>query len=459
MKTKTTCALASRRNCIAASMLFAAGLAGLPSRQADAVTPANPVAIRLELDRAVLPAGALQRAMLKITLDVPMTTTRLERPPINLAVVLDRSGSMGGPKLEKAKEAAIAALHRLGPEDIFSMVTYDDRVDTIVPAQSARNTEWIEGRIREIRAGNSTALFGGVSQGAAELRKHLAERAVNRILLLSDGLANVGPQSPEDLGRLGTALAKEGIAVTTVGVGTDYNEDLMTRLSQAGDGNTYFVESSDDLPRIFSTELGDVLNVAAKTVTIELSCANGIRPLRLIGREGRIRGNVVELTLNQLYGGQEKYALVEVELPAGKAGETREIASVQMAYENPFTRNRHTASARSLVRFSDDTIEVQKSVNAPVQRAVVINVSAEASDRAVEQADKGKLLEATKELRKSADSLKAAAISLNDATLREEAEKKEALANEIESQKMMKSKSRKDLRTDSYQERNQQYNQ
>jgi len=365
---------------------------------------------------------------------------------------------MGGEKLEKAKEAAITALRRLGPEDIFSMVVYDDRVDTIIPAQSARNTEWIEGRIREIRAGNSTALFGGVSQGAAELRKHLAERAVNRVILLSDGLANVGPRSPEDLARLGAALAKEGIAVTTVGVGMDYNEDLMTRLSQAGDGNTYFVESSDDLPRIFAAELRDALSVAARGVAIELSCANGIRPLRLVGREGRIRGNVVELTLNQLYGGQEKYALVEVELPAGKPGEVIEVASVDLAYENPLTRSRHKTSARGSVRFSDNNAEVETSVNLPVQRAVVVNISAEARDRAIDQADKGKLREAAMELKASAGYLKKAALELRDESLRKKAEETDALVNDMEKQGAMSTRSRKAMRTDSYQERNQQVN-
>ena len=458
MKIETVRVTRSSRNRIAASVILAAGLACLFAAQSATAAPTKPVAVRLELERSVLAAGARQRAMLKITFSAPALEATRERTPINLAVVLDRSGSMGGEKLEKAKEAAITALRRLGPEDIFSMVVYDDRVDTIVPAQSARNTEWIEGRIREIRSGNTTALFGGVSQGAAELRKRLADRSVNRVILLSDGLANVGPSSPEDLARLGAALAKEGIAVTTVGVGMDYNEDLMTRLSQAGDGNTYFVESSDDLPRIFSAELGDALNVAARTVTIELSCANGIRPLRLIGREGRIRGNVVELTLNQLYGGQEKYALVEVEIPAGKPGEVLEVASVDLAYENPLTRGRHKASARGSVRFSDEIAEVETSVNVPVQRAVVVNISAEARDRAIDQADKGKLKEAAKELRESAGYLKKAAMELRDESLRRKAEETEALVNDMEQQGALSTRSRKSMRTDSYQERNQQLN-
>src|SRR5205085_8842601 len=123
----------------------------------------------------------------------------------------------------------------------------------------------LEEAICSIEAGGNTALHGGVSRGAAEIRRHLDDgHYVNRIILLSDGLANVGPSTPEELGRLGTSLMKEGISVTTIGLGLGFNEDLMTRLAQRSDGNTYFVESSADLPRIFAAELGDVLNVVAR---------------------------------------------------------------------------------------------------------------------------------------------------------------------------------------------------
>jgi len=203
------------------------------------------VICRVDLDRAVLQAGEKQKAVVKITLDAPRPPEIVKRPLVNLALVLDRSGSMAGSKLEKAKEAAIEAFRRLGPNDIFSLVIYDHVVETLVPAQRVQNAEWIEGRIQSIHSRGNTALFGGVSQGAAEVRKNLEERYVHRILLLSDGLANVGPRTPEDLGRLGTALSKEDISVTTVGVGTDYNEDLMARLAQNSGGNTYFVDERE----------------------------------------------------------------------------------------------------------------------------------------------------------------------------------------------------------------------
>ena len=420
-----------------------------------AKNPKTSVTTRVELDRDVLPAEQPQNVVVKVTLDGQRPSETVKRPPVNLAIVLDRSGSMSGQKLEKAKEAAIEALRRLGQQDLFSVIIYDHNVQTIVPAQSARNAEWIESRIQGIRAGGNTALFGGVSQGAAEVRKNLNGRYVNRIILLSDGLANVGPSSPEDLGRLGAALIKEDISVTTVGVGTDYNEDLMTRLSQSSDGNTYFVESSRDLPRIFAAELGDVLNVVAKNVNVIIECPNHIKPLKIIGRQGRIRGKIVELSLNQLYGGQEKYVLVEVAVPPGKTGQGMEVAKAEVTYLNPFTQQNETSKGRVAATFSKDKIKVEQSTNISVQREMQLNYKALAEEKAIRLSDEGMRPAAVDALKNSARELKEFGAKYNDSEVLKKAEELEQEADTLQEEGMTK-KQRKVLRTKSYQMKNQQ---
>ncbi|RTZ98289.1 MAG: hypothetical protein DSY89_09800 [Deltaproteobacteria bacterium] len=425
---------------------------------AAAKTMDGKVQCRIELDREVLPANVTRRAILKVTLDAPPSPASRKRPAVNLAIVLDRSGSMSGRKLAKAKEGAITALRRLTPGDIFSLVAYNHLVDTIIPAQSVRHPAAIEDQIRQIRAGGNTALFGGVSQGAAEVRKYVNEAFVHRVILLSDGLANVGPNTPEDLGRLGAALIKEGISVTTVGVGIDYNEDLMTRLSQNSDGNTYFVESSADLPRIFASELGDVLNVVAQEVQIVIHLADTVRPLRIIGREGRIRGRSVEFSLNQLYGSQEKYALVEVEIAGGKDGESREIAYAETIYQNPFTHRQDISSDRLVAWFTSDDTRVEQSVNPAVQREYELNLNAVAQEQAIALSDDGRPKEAARALKESARRLKASGKRLKDDRLLKKAEEIEAQADKIESTGMSK-RARKVLRTESYQMKQQQQSQ
>jgi Ca-activated chloride channel family protein len=413
------------------------------------------VVCRVEIDRKVLPVNGAQRAIVKVTLDAPPPPETRERPAVNLAIVLDRSGSMAGDKLTKAKEAAIEALRRLSPQDIFSLVVYDHNVRTIVPAQSAGNVEWIEGRIRNIRSGGNTALFGGVSQGAAEVRKYIGSQYVHRVILLSDGLANVGPSTPDDLGRLGTALIKENISVTTVGVGTDYNEDLMTRLAQNSDGNSYFVESSYDLPRIFASELGDVLSVVAKKVQLRIDCPEGVRPIGIIGRQGRIRGRSVELYMNQLYGSQEKYALVEVEISGGVSGEKKDIAFAQVSYENPFTRKNEATSGQVTASFSKDREEVRKSTNIGVYREYQLNLDAVAKDKAISLSDEGRKQEAVVELKQSASRLRQAGKDFGDESLLEKADAVEEQAAALEAEGMTK-RQRKAMRTESFQMKNQQ---
>ena len=414
------------------------------------------VECRVEMDNPVVLAVGRQKAVVRVTLDAPKAPQPGRRPPVNLTIVMDRSGSMSGQKLEKAREAAIAALRRLGPEDIFSMVTYDDQVTTVIPAQSAANTEWIEARIRSIGSGGNTALFAGVSQGASEIRKHLDGRYVNRILLLSDGLANVGPSTPVELGRLATAFRKEGIAVTTIGVGTDYNEDLMTQMAQNSDGNTYFVESSVDLPRIFSSELGDVLSVVASKVTIEVEFPEGVRPLRIIGRDGRIGEQHVEIGLNQLYGGQQKYALIEVELPEGMEGEVRQVANAQCRYEDMISNRPAVSTGQATVRFSGDRQDVYSNINVDVNRGIMMNSFADAQAQAIIYADNNEFDQAAEVLRSNGRQMQdfAEANVLPDLEL--QAEELLLKARQIEERQELDSVERKQMKTENYQIYNQQ---
>jgi Ca-activated chloride channel family protein len=445
----------TRTTTVAAIFILSIFMATQTLGASPAATTQDRVTCRVEADRSVLPADNPQNVILKITLDAPKVPENTTRPRVNISLVMDRSGSMGGTKIEMAKAAAIEALSRLGKDDVFSLVTYATDVTTRVPAQKVRETASIINAIKGIEAGGNTALFGGVSQGASEIRKNIEGDYVHRVVLLSDGLANVGPRNPSDLGRLGAGLFKENISVTTVGVGTDYNEDLMAQLAQKSDGNTYFAESGTDLPRIFTAELGNVLNVVAKQVIVTITLPSGIEPVEIIGREGRIRNNRIELSMNQLYGGQEKFALVEVRMKGHKEGSTVEIAKADVSYQDPFSMKTLNSQAKATARFSRNKAKVAASTNAQVVKDYQLNLNALAQEKAIELSDQGKTKEAAKELRQSAAALKGYAGKYNDKQALEEARDAEIQADMIETQGMSK-KSRKALRTKSYQMKNQQ---
>jgi len=391
------------------------------------------VRLRVDFDRPVLPAGSTERVVMKVSMDCLRLPMPSERPPVNLTLVLDRSGSMSGEKLDKAREAAIEVIRRLAPEDIFSLVIFDNQVRTLIPARHVRNRGEMEELVCGIRAGGGTALYAGVAQGAQELRRNSeSRRYVHRMILLSDGQANVGPSSPAELGWFGCSLVKEGISVTTIGLGLDYNEDLMTRLAQSSDGNTYFAQSSADLERIFSGELGDVLSVGARRVVLTLDFPEWVRPIAFVGREGRIDGRRAELTMNQLYGGQEKYALIEVEVTPGEAGSERAAAKASLSYEDVRSQRSATFTSSATLRYSRSEREVRESVNQAVQTAYAANVIAEVKDKAVEYVDSNRKEEAAKLMRARVDVLMAMPAASANVELRKKAEEAMSEAKQLE---------------------------
>jgi|GEM_PF-147450 len=421
----------------------------------QAASGISAVRLIVETDRSVLQANEPQRIIAKVTLKSTKLPANSERSPVNLSVVLDRSGSMAGEKIVKAKEAAIEAVKRLNSTDVFSLVAYNHSILTVFPAAHVRDIETITTKIKGIEACGNTALFGGVTQGATEIRKHVEDKYVHRIILMSDGLANVGPSTPDELGRLGASLLKEGISVTTVGVGVDYNEDLMTKLSRNSDGNSYFVESSKDLSRIFAAELGDVLNVTAKNVRFDVECPEGVRPVSIIGREGRINGQRVELRLNQLYGGQEKYALLELDVSGKPANKSLEVAIASVRFDDPLAGRSKTVKGVAVVKFSRDKVEIERSVSASVTTAYEMTLSALTQEKAILLADTGNTKEAIEALKKSASRLRSVGKLYGDRKALKKADELTAGAQGIETRGYVQ-QIRKGLRTDAYQQMQQQ---
>jgi Ca-activated chloride channel homolog len=376
---------------LAAAALLAADLAAADQVRLD-VAVSNPVML----------AGSAQRAYVKVGLTgFPLIGTG-SRTPTNVSIVLDRSGSMSGEKIRKAKEAALLAIDRLGPNDIVSVVAYNHTVDVLVPATKVRDREEIYRKIESLHASGDTALFAGVSKGAREVLKFAERDRVNRIVLVSDGLANVGPSSPGDLGDLGWSLAKQGISVTTIGLGEGYNEDLMVALAGQSDGNHAFAENAADLTRIFSYEFGDVLSVIARELTVRIECAPGVRPIRVLGRRSEIDGRQIVTTLNQLYADQEKFVLLEVEVPSQSTGSQLEIATVDVRYANTVSKTTDVIGSRAVVSFSSSYAAVEAGQDKGVLVASVELLANEANKSAVSLRDQGRIQEAQEALEANA---------------------------------------------------------
>jgi Ca-activated chloride channel family protein len=333
---------------------------------------------------------------LKVALTGQAMENDSNRAPVNVAIVIDKSGSMSGAKMAHAREAAKQALDRLGAKDMVSVIAYDSGVHVIAPASGLAEREAVKAAIDKIQASGSTALFAGVSKGSEELRRNKRPDQVNRIVLLSDGMANIGPDSPQELGRLGASLAKEGISVTTLGLGLGYNEDLMTELALRSDGNHAFIKDSEALADTFQSEFGDILSVVAQRLSVHVKCAPGVRPVRVLGRPAEIQGQEVVVDMNQIYAQQQKYVLIEVELPAGPADTDLPVATAEVIYGNALAGTEERASSNAVARRSSDRALIAASMNRSVMVEVARAISTEKEALAVKLSDEGRHDEAAK---------------------------------------------------------------
>lgn len=366
------------------------------------------VKVEADLGQTVLPTTKTGSVYLRLSLKSLAAAKRDRRTPINAAIVIDRSGSMSGARISAAKEGARVALERLTSDDTVALVAYNHEVDVLSPAAPlGKSHDKLERAIDRLRSGGTTALHAGVKEGGRQAEEFLSDNNVNRVILLSDGLANVGPSSPRELAGLGRKLASKGISVSTIGLGLDYNEDLMQRLAAASDGNHVFVERPSDLAEIFDREFGDALSVAARDINIIIECKLGFKPIRILGRDGEIDGNRITLKMNQLQSENERYVVVELKVPEGNNEGSADIADVRVDYVDLDKDAKPArAEARPRVRFSADAKEIEDGLNKAVMSQVTAQIATERSEEAVALRDKGDIKGARKVLEENATYIK-----------------------------------------------------
>lgn len=355
---------------------------------ADPTVKSGSVAVSAQLAHRLVPADGG-----KIYLHIGLIADRIERedgrPPVNVALVVDQSGSMKGQRLSSAKRAAKEALSRLSRADTVSLVAYNHQVDVLRHAGPVTDFSRLYSAVDRLSAHGRTALYAGVEEGARQVQSYFRDRQVNRVILMSDGRANVGPSSPHELSKLGQTLAQDGITVSTIGLGLNYNEDLMQQLALASDGNHAFAETGDDLVRIFNSEFGDTLGITAQDVEILIEVRGGYSPTRILGRPGQIEGNRVKVKMAQLNGGFERYVIVELDAAAGAIGGEDAIADVKVSYLDLASGQRGGDRLGIRARRSDDSKRIAESAAAGILAKVAEQKVTLAEEEAVKLRDKG----------------------------------------------------------------------
>ena len=206
-------------------------------------------------------------ALLQITADEGLSPPTREKS-LNLAIVIDRSGSMCGRPLEEAKKAAIMMIQKMSAEDRVAVIVYDHGAQIIVPSTSCATSHLFVEKINNITSGGSTALHDGWLLGAEEVARHKTASSLNRVLLLSDGNANQGVTDLEVIRSRCAQLADSAVTTSTYGLGHGFNENLMIGMADSGLGHGYYGETADDLADPFNEEFELLLNTLATRIVM-----------------------------------------------------------------------------------------------------------------------------------------------------------------------------------------------
>ena len=228
--------------------------------------------------KPALIAGVGQKLPVLIRVQAPdaVETEKKTRKPYHLALVIDRSGSMSGPPLAEAVRCAKHITDQLQPTDTASLVIFDDRVQTLVPARPVGDRKALHLALSQIHSGGSTNLHGGWKAGADGLLPGAAEAALARVILLSDGNANVGEiTDTTSIAALCAQAAERGVTTSTYGLGRDFNEELMVEMAKRGGGNHYYGDTAADLFEPFAEEFDFISSLCARHVRLSLVAAPG----------------------------------------------------------------------------------------------------------------------------------------------------------------------------------------
>jgi Ca-activated chloride channel family protein len=238
--------------------------------------------VQMELDQVAAPAGQNVERFLLVTIRTPgqvppgeEAPAGKQRPLLNFAAALDTSGSMQGEKLTQAREAVRQAARMLHPGDVFSLATFSDEVECpFAPVDVDESTAAaVENALQQIAAHGMTALYAGLELSIQNALK--SKKDSNLVLLLSDGQANVGETDLEKVGLQALQARQQGLMVSALGVGNDYNEALMSEIATQGGGRFYHIQHANKIPAFVAGELGEVANLAAREARIVLNIPDG----------------------------------------------------------------------------------------------------------------------------------------------------------------------------------------
>ena len=337
---------------------------------------------RLTQDRILLNGdGTVSLELIMSADDIDMEKTGADRP-VDMVVVLDRSGSMQGEKIGQAKQSLLNLIDMLSPQDRLGLVSYADHVQTHANLLhiNPTNRMLLRTAVSSIRTGGSTNLGSGLQQAIAIMQRSLAAGRSGSIILVSDGLANRGITDPQSLGRLASTVQKHEFGISTVGVGLNFNEHLMTKIADNGAGKYHFLDEPDKFANILHDEFQHARLTVASNTAVEIPLADGMTLIDAAGYPVEYRNNKAIFYPGNLFANQSRSLFITFRLPTD--------TEKDFTLDNITLRYRHDGTAHTV------------SLDEPFQVAcirdktqVISSVDKEVWEEKVLQEDYSKLLD------------------------------------------------------------------
>lgn len=344
------------------------------------------------------------------------------RPPLNLSLVLDRSGSMADEgKMDYLKRASRLAIGRLDRADTLSVVEYDDQISVMWPARTATDLRELNSLIDRLEPRGSTNLAGGMMRGVEEAGRALEgpssdNRTITRVILMSDGLANTGVTNPGEISRLVGNARRKGVRISAMGLGRDYDEDLMQAIAENGGGRYYYIEHPSQMARIFQDELGSLFETCARDISLEFTASTAVRNVEIIGYDEATPGRSIRHGLEDFYEGEKRSILLRLDIDAPAAG-TVDLGSIALRYRAAASGENSTFARQLSVNTSSDPSTVTRSRNKSVAAEAALADSDRIQKEQVRLYQQGRHDEARRNLKALATDLEARNRDLADERL------------------------------------------
>jgi len=314
-----------------------------------------------------------KEAVLKIGFKAKTDNSGTYGPPINVALVVDRSGSMeGDDRITALKMALLEYISKLRKTDIVSLIAFNEESVVLVPAQRLGDGRYLRDMIEDIEAGGGTNIYNGMVDGYNQVLKNMIPKGTNRVVLLTDGY---GTTPIEEIVAKSKEYNAKGIELSAVGVGEGYNQALLSLLASEGGGLIHFAGSSAEIKRVFERELTSVLNPCAKDVHVEIQYNDQIIFKQLYGfpSEKRSEGQV-DMKLDNIYPGLNTLALVKFDLN----NPTKEIENkpviVRMKYYDFKKQQQVTTEDKAFLKWSPATGQLELIMEAQHKKLYAIAI-------------------------------------------------------------------------------------